>query len=384
MRKLIFVLGLSLLALIVSGCNLFKKEQKAPKEPLLRQTGQNAVESFSSEEHVDADVWVVTTRNAEKNSDSTFSFSTKVSPELTMLAVNSQTSQNSIWSERDDNAYQRLAQYMAAKRNVQNCIMYIHGYGADITKLIDQSRKIGLLYQSRVIALDWPTYQQWFENETDSTYARYWESRKNAIDSSMVFGRFLKAFFQQYPETGCASITLLAQGQGNILVQSLVEKELFDSDMVYFDSIVLNAADVKRYQHRKWVSRLLIKNMEKSRIFVVFNEKDKVLNRAEDVLRSNDDYESEDINRLGNIFKKHGLALNAFYLDVSNMKPIHEGFLEPGQSADGGLSCLGKMYLSILHAQIPEYSKETMKLIKKEKTASEVWGYELRKNCKDA
>jgi hypothetical protein len=176
-------------------------------------------------------------------------------------------------------------------------LLFVHGHGKSLIQVLTRSNQIKERYDISLVVFDWPSLNSNF-NKSLTRVRRCGENFHNLL-------LHLKKYRDEEMETE-QHLSLLMHSLGNYFLTHLVvngnnqymEKKIFDN-------IIMNAAAVRSKEHGEVVSQISIQD----RLFVVYNEKDRVL-RGAHLLTSG--------KMLGNLAMEP-LASNATYVDFSSV-----------------------------------------------------------------
>ncbi len=188
-------------------------------------------------------------------------------------------------------------------------LVYADGHGKTFQQVLERGFHVSERFAVNMVIFDWPTDNM--------------ALKKTAYAAAEVSPAFVLAMrelsnFQkeQYP---LSAVSAMFHSMGNHILRNVAENGLLSymPDNV-FSNIILNAAAVNQYHHRKWLEKL---NIQK-RIYITINDDDFTLHGAM-ILRA--------AKQLG-LGYRGNTAMNANYVNFSDVA-THEHNLFLGKSA---------------------------------------------------
>jgi len=155
----------------------------------------------------------------------------------------------------------------------KNLFLYIHGDGTNIDAAIKRGKDFANLYNVNVILFAWPSLKI-----HGTSIKNYKISKRN---TDLCFNRFVQLTdsIQNYINEEKVEVFAFFHSLGNKYAKDyanyLASNENLQSP---FSDIILNAASVPAQNHAIWVEEL--SKRVKNKVFIVFNEKDKILKLA--------------------------------------------------------------------------------------------------------
>ena len=156
----------------------------------------------------------------------------------------------------------------------QDFLVFIHGDGRTFVRVLENSKKLVMLYNVNVIAFDYPSKKM-----NKNALTNYWLSRKNIENSLPFFHEFLMAlrdFKAQLAKT--QKISLMAHSLGGYLIERYIKTQP-ESLLPHFDHLVWMLTAVKARKHATWMDQEKLP----TRNYILFNTKDLVLKTAEKI-----------------------------------------------------------------------------------------------------
>jgi hypothetical protein len=233
-----------------------------------------------------------------------------------------------------------LADALDASGGQTDYAVYTEGDGKTFPKALDRATRLSRLYGANVIMFDWPT---------QIPGARVIHNVHNTVRNSKKLGKqyhtlllLLKSYKSQHPAK-IAHLSLFFHSLGNAVFKNSVEKCGSMGFEGLADDIILNAACVPAFGHRRWIEKLAFN----CPVYIIFNRKDKTLRAASLLFHK----------RFLGCQLNHRHASNAVYVNIHSIAMNkHNYFLilpllnEHPQIKD--------FFYSLLHGQSPPFTNE--------------------------
>jgi hypothetical protein len=234
-----------------------------------------------------------------------------------------------------------LAEALDASGSQADYTVYTEGDGKTFPNTLDRATRLSRLYGVNVIMFDWPT---------QLPGAGVISNVHNTVRNSKKLGRqyhnlllLLKAYRENHPEK-IARLSLFCHSLGNAVFKNSVEKFGSYGFGGLADNIILNAACVPSFRHKRWVEKLLFN----CPVYVVFNRKDKTLRAASLLFHK----------RLLGCQLNHRLAAHVVYINIHSIAlNKHNYFLILPLLKEH--PALQTFFYSLLHAQTLQLNDQT-------------------------
>ncbi len=175
-------------------------------------------------------------------------------------------------------------------------LVYVDGHGKTFQQVLERGFRVSERFAVNMVVFDWPTDNMALKK---TAYAAA-EVAPNFVTAMREFSNFQK---EQYPS---ASVSAMFHSMGNQVLRNVANTSLLSHmPKELFSNLILNAAAVNQYHHRKWLEKLNIQE----RIYVTINDEDFTL-RGAMILRA--------AKQLGLGYRGH-TAINANYVNFSDV-----------------------------------------------------------------
>jgi hypothetical protein len=195
-----------------------------------------------------------------------------------------------------------LAEAYESVKKGNDIVVYGEGMGKTFPANIDRATRFTRLYNVTTIMFDWPTFRPYLSGGKNYKTSRH-ESRSVSRSLAKLFSDLDKLHSSGL--MGRIKISLLLHSMGNRLMKEAASHNYIDVKGPLFDNVILNAACVKTFMHKKWVQKM---NFQKQ-IYITKNNHDRTL------LLAGIAGLSKQLGRHSGWFK----AKNAVYLNFSNV-----------------------------------------------------------------
>lgn len=178
----------------------------------------------------------------------------------------------------------------------RDILVYADGHGKTFQQVLERGFHVSERFAVNMVIFDWPTDNMALK-KTAYTAAEVAPAFVIAMKELRDFKK------EQYP---LSAVSAMFHSMGNHILRNMVQNQLLNylpEDL--FSNIILNAAAVNQYQHRKWLEKLNIQE----RIYVTINDDDFTLHGAM-ILRA--------AKQLGLGYRRN-TAANANYVNFSDV-----------------------------------------------------------------
>lgn len=183
-------------------------------------------------------------------------------------------------------------------------VIYTEGMGKLFTSAADRALRMQAQYDVNVIMLDYPSI-----SSRHKRLGNYYFAKREAAHAHQAFAPVLDTLknMKKGRQLGNGSLNLFFHSMGNIVMETLVKKHRLSAinNITWVDNLLLNAACVPQYRHRKWVEKIKFSKQ----IYVLYNPKDYTLGGA--YLLSKKQLLGKKVHR--------PLAKNAQYINVESI-----------------------------------------------------------------
>ena len=215
-------------------------------------------------------------------------------------------------------------------------LVYVDGHGKTFDQVVERGFELTGRFRINMVLFDWPTDYLALRKTAYNAY----EVAPNFVIAMNQFSQWHKKY---YPYT---SVSAVFHSMGNRVLESITSKNLLKympDDL--FTNLILNAAAVKRGNHKVWLEKLAIQK----RIYITINQNDRTLYGAK-LLRLS--------NQLG-LGNKHKTADNAKYVDFTQVASNeHNLFLEKSEAGKNN-GFIYSFYDQAFHGKEVDFGNET-------------------------
>lgn len=194
----------------------------------------------------------------------------------------------------------------------QNLLFFIHGFNTTFEAALEIGYALETLYSAKVLLFTWPSNGSESRRAIDKARGvlSYKSDKREAEDSIGALDRCFEAilaYLNKYQDRACEqSFNLACHSMGNYILERLLRSDLYDRETIFFDNIVLLAADVNNPDHQEWVDNLRYRK----RLYITINEDDFALEASR--LK----FGEQQRPRLGH-WIRNLKARNAFYINLT-------------------------------------------------------------------
>ena len=242
---------LSLMGLLLIQCPI-NAQKKGNRFMPIEQLWSIVKLADSTEKPVVRDTMVVMYTNRVLIDSSKYFFSHEIDHERPMLPLLA-TCLNQQWTVFRMPSIDSAMQFLPSDRAL---VIYVEGLGKNFPIAMYRAAGMTTQYQVNVLMYDYPTL-----NERYDLIRNYYFAERNSKNNSEGYKDFLLQLIQYKADNRSwisgKSTTVFHHSLGNAMLKEGVKEGYFDHlpDSA-FDRLVLNAACVPQWNHRKWINKL--------------------------------------------------------------------------------------------------------------------------------